>query len=195
MNKYRAIYKSKYFREHNPWYVRLWKIPCKYWTRIVRDYTRLPFVAIRNYFLVQRFPFLRPSCGWSVDMEYWHKDYQYHYEETWLDCLPHGWRKNFAMDLCKDLQHEIEQSHLSDYKVHQVKEKWGELCWYDEGGNKYTRAIIEKYEKRSAEICIACGRPAEYMTRSWIGYYCGKCARKFKDFGTDNVVEIKKDYA
>ena len=183
-------YKSKTFKENNPWRVRVVKIS-KAILLSLGEYMQLPFIMLRNYILVKRFPFLKPSCGWHVCMEYWKKDYKYHYEETWLDGMPSGWRKSFGIQLCKELRKAINDNHLEDYAVHQVKEKWGELCWYDEGGNKNTHEIIEKYEILSREKCQICGRPAEYMTRSWIGYYCGRCAKKFKDFNTNNVTPIK----
>lgn len=149
------------------------------------------FEFIRNYFLVKKYPFLRPSLGYGCNMHYHKHGYKYRYEETWLDCLPKGWRKTFGINLCKELKKAIKDNNLKDYTVHQVKEKWGELCWYDEGGNRNTNEIIEKYTILSHDKCQICGRPTEYMTRRWIGYYCEKCAKKFKDFNTPNVTKLK----
>lgn len=139
------------------------------------------FCRLYNWILVKRFPFLRPQCGWRVDMEYQPKDYKYHYEETWLDGIPDTWRKNFGIALCKELRDEIKKSGLKDYKIRQVKEKFGELCWYDEGGNKATNNIINKYEQRSREICAICGQPATKTTQSWITYVCDKCYDKIEE--------------
>ena len=183
-------YKTKWFRENYPWYVRVWKI-ISYYMRLTWSCICEPFIRLRNFILVKRFPFLQPSCGWYTTMFYWPEGYKYRYEETWLDCLPRGWRKAFGIQLCKELKKAIDDNHLENYAVHQVKEKWGELCWYDEGGNKNTYEIVEKYEILSHEKCKICGRPTEYMTRDWIGYYCGRCARKFKDFNTNNVTPKK----
>lgn len=149
------------------------------------------FKQIRNYFLVKKYPFLKPSLGYGCDMHYHRSDYKYCYEETWLDCLPPGWRKTFGKQLCKEIKKAIDDNRLINYTVQQVKEKFGELCWYDEGGNKNTCEIVRKYEKLSRETCQICGKPATYMTHRWIGYYCEKCAKKFKDFNTPNVTRIK----
>lgn len=135
----------------------------------------------RNYYLVKKYPFLKPSCGWGVDMEYCRPGYKYHYEETWLDGLPSGWRKVFGKQICDDLKAAIERGHLTNYAIRQVKEKYGTLCWYDEGGNNETRAIKEKYEILSEQICKCCGGPADYVTKGWIGFYCGHCVKNFKE--------------
>lgn len=148
---------------------------------------KFPYVFTRNYFLVKKYPFLKPSCGWGVDMNWKRKGYKYHYEETWLDNLPKGWRKSFGKALCDDLKREIENSHLTDYKIRQIKEKWGLLTIYDEGGNHYTQGVIDKYEKLSGKVCQGCGKEAEYMTLRWIGFYCKDCIDKM-----DPNVKYKK---
>lgn len=139
----------------------------------------LPFQQIRNWFLVKRFPFLKPSLGYGCDMHYHRNGYKYRYEETWLDCLPRGWRKKFGIQICKELKAVIERDKLSKYAVTQVKEKFGILCWYDEGGNKETNKIVIKYADMTSEICIYCGKPAEYVAKNWIQYYCPECIDKF----------------
>ena len=140
----------------------------------------LPFQQIRNWFLVKRFPFLKPSLGYGCDMHFHRDGYKYHYEETWLDCLPRGWRKAFGIQLCKDLKNAIEKYKVKDYYVSQVKEKFGTLCWYSEGGNAETFKAISKYIDVSGDICQYCGKPAECYTSRWIGFYCKDCARKLK---------------
>ena len=72
------------------------------------------FEIIRNYFLVKKYPFLKPSMGYSCDMHTHRKDYKYHYEETWLDCLPPGWRKAFGLKLCKELKEIIDKYAQKD---------------------------------------------------------------------------------
>ena len=138
------------------------------------------FEIIRNYFLVKEYPFLKPSMGYGCDMHYHPKGYKYRYEETWLDCMPTGWRNAFGMQLCKELKGIIDKYNLRYYAVHQVKEKFGVLCWYDEGGNDETRKLLSKYMDESSKICQKCGKPAEYITTDWIGYYCAECAEPFK---------------
>jgi len=154
----------------------------KWKMRELRDkvvyYVTMPYVRLRNYVLVKKFPFLKPQCGWGVDMEYHKPGYKYRYEETWLDGMPKAWRRSFGIQLCINLKHIIERDGLTDYKVRQVKEKFGGLRWYDEGGNKYTAMLIESYEHLSMTMCFYCGRKAEYVGTEWIVFYCPKCAKK-----------------
>lgn len=144
-----------------------------------------------NYFLVKRYPFLRPSCGWSVSMDYWPKGYKYRYEETWLDSIPEGWR-NLALQLCEELKQIIKEDGLKNYAVHQTKEKWGVLNWYDEGGNARTFALKEKYEELSREVCLHCGKtPTTYATTKWVTYICDDCAKQLFDNNPEIVVKRK----
>jgi len=151
------------------------------------------FDIIKNFFLVKKYPFLKPSLGYGCDMHYHRKGYKYHYEETWLDCLPTGWRKAFGLKLCQELNEVIKRCNLKDYAISQVKEKFGTLCWYDEGGNEETRNITLKYMNESSTICQKCGKPAEYVTTGWIGYYCSECSAGFKDKQNLALIKLNKE--
>lgn len=133
---------------------------------------------IQNYFLVKRYPFLKPSLGYGTDMEWYRKGYKYRYESTWLDNVPDGWHR-LALNLCKELKKIIKEDHLKDYAISQVKEKFGELCWYYEGGNKRIDDVTTKYEILSRNTCIYCGKtPTTHVTKGWITYICSDCAKK-----------------
>ncbi len=95
---------------------------------------------------------------------------------TKLDALDSGWRKAFGIYICKDLKKALladgGRKRLRRYRIDQVKEKFGELCWYDNGGNRETNRIIAKYAYISRHTCITCGKSADYMTKGWIEPYC-----------------------
>lgn len=94
---------------------------------------------------------------------------------TELDAMPDGWRKVFGIQLCKDLRKQLwKEGNLFKYRITQIKEKWGQLCWYDEGASKEVYKIIEKYEKLSLNTCIVCGEPATKISAGWISPYCDK---------------------
>lgn len=136
------------------------------------------WTRIHNYILIKRFPFLKPSLGYGTDMEWHRKGYKYRYESTWLDNVPNGWRK-LALSLCKELKQIIKEDHLENYVISQVKEKFGELCWYYEGGNDRIRDVTQKYEILSRNVCIYCGKsPTTHITKGWITYLCEDCAKK-----------------
>lgn len=97
---------------------------------------------------------------------------------TELDAMPKGWRKVFGIQMCKEIKHallEDGRKKLYKYRIIQIKEKFGLLCWYDSCGNEETDNIICKYEKISQHTCICCGRTAKYQTQGWIENYCEKC--------------------
>ena len=159
----------------------------------IKNRIQYPFIVFRNYLLVRKYPFLKPSCGWGIDMRNTPDYYKYHYEITWLDCLPKGWKKAFGKQICDELKDAIESNHLSNYKVLQVKEKYGTLRWYDEGGNKNTCNIIDKYEKISEKVCQLCGKPATHMSKGWIGYYCEDCIKYTSEENRIKIPRPKED--
>lgn len=94
---------------------------------------------------------------------------------TELDAMEPGWRKAFGIQMCKDIRKQLwKEGKLFKYRIMQIKEKWGELCWYDECGSKEVYEIIKKYEKLSRNTCIVCGEPATKISAGWISPFCDK---------------------
>lgn len=108
-----------------------------------------------NKELVEEFPFLLPRNRFTGEVPE-----NYDYSHTELDSMPEGWRKAFGIQLCKELKHALGEN-LHNYRVMQIKEKYGDLCWYDAGGNDKTFKILDKYQTISAHTCIICGKPGE----------------------------------
>jgi hypothetical protein len=98
-----------------------------------------------------------------------HPDYDYSYTE--LDSMPTGWRKAFGLQMCDEIK-EALGDQLHDYRITDIKEKYGSLRWYDAGANESVYNVISKYEKISAITCISCGDPATKVTKGWISPYC-----------------------
>ena len=144
----------------------------------------------RNRDLCGRFPFLIPSNRWSGmriteagDGGYWPGEPdqmpEYDYEYTELDDMPDGWRKAFGEQMCEEIMAELVAHHLVDsYRILQIKEKYGELRWYDSGFTAYGQKIIDKYSRLSRRTCIRCGAPAARITRGWIMPVCAACDPK-----------------
>ena len=70
------------------------------------------------------------------------------------------------------------QSHL-DWKkdvpqvvAEQVKEKFGGLRFYVQGGDDYTQGIIAMAEQMSYMLCEECGSPGERGGDGWISTLC-----------------------
>lgn len=162
------------------------------WNKLIWRLTSLS-QRIHNYILVKKYPFLRPQTGWSVSMDYHKPGYKYHYEKTWLDTVPIGWKK-LTIELCDKLKQIIEEDHITDYVILQTKEKWGVLCWYYEGGNDRIRKVTSEYEQKSQNVCIRCGKsPTKYVTRGWVTHICEDCAKRYYSDHPDKI-HLKKDH-
>ncbi len=82
---------------------------------------------------------------------------------SYIEC-DDGWF-DIIYNLCKDLQHEINNSGCEQVVALQVKEKFAGLRFYASGGNEVTSAIIDKYAKLSMDTCEITGGK---------GYLCEK---------------------
>ena len=153
-----------------------------------------------NKALCERFPFLIPSNRWSGKRiteasggGYWPGDPQaipeYDYEFTELDTMPAGWRIAFGEQLCEELKNELAANGcLEQYRITDIKEKFGSLRWYDNFNTKHGYEIIDKYTRLSAHTCICCGKPATRITSWWISPYCDDCV------GSERSIPIEEYY-
>ena len=109
---------------------------------------------------------------------------------TYIDCAPPGWAK-LCEDLCAELKVLFDKvGFTNEYSLGQVKQKYGSLCWYDNGvpkeiWNEYLD-IIRKYEELSEKTCVVCGAPATKISKGWISPFCDKCSKDIPS------VDIKK---
>lgn len=138
-----------------------------------------------NKKLCERYPFLIPRNRWTDQIVWESKISWYHthpYSYTELDAMPIGWRRAFGKRMCEELREElIKYNFLNDYRIVQIKEKYGELRWYDGGiprGSKIWE-IIDKYTELSQYTCINCGKSAN-IKRScgWYEPICDHCAEE-----------------
>jgi len=60
----------------------------------------------------------------------------------------------------------------------QVKEKFGTLRFYYDGGNDYTEGMVWLAEQLSAQTCEKCGQPGETRGGSWLATLCDECAKE-----------------
>jgi hypothetical protein len=120
----------------------------------------------KNKALVEKYPFLLVRHRMTAEV---HSDYDYSYTE--LDSMPTGWRKAFGLQMCDEIKKALGDQ-LHDYRITDIKEKYGSLRWYDAGANESVYKVIAKYEKISSVTCIACGDPATKVTKGWISPYC-----------------------
>lgn len=92
---------------------------------------------------------------------------------TELDAMDSGWRKAFGIQMCEEIKAQLKKEHnLYKYRITQIKEKFGVLCWYDEHSSREVQDIISKYEDLSWNTCIVCGKPSTKISSGWICPYC-----------------------
>lgn len=138
----------------------------------------------KNYELCMEYPFLVPTNRWTGKEV---ADYEYEYTE--LDAMPQGWRIAFGEQLCAELKEELANAnYLENYRITDIKEKYGMLHWYDCGNTENGHKIIGKYEGMSRRICIHCGKPATKISTGWISPWCDTCANQI----SDNMVSIEE---
>lgn len=159
----------------------------------IRMWFRDRKVIRENKRLCRRYPFLIPWNRWSGKLitdcakgepGYWpgnpNKLPEYDYSYTELDNMPDGWRKTFGLQMCEEIRKALIEDgagELHRYKVVQIKEKYGRLCWYNNGTKIGSRVpdIERKYEEMSERTCIVCGAPATKVTLGWISPFCDDC--------------------
>lgn len=158
-------------------------------------------IKMKNKRLCKRYPFLCPR-NYFDDTILWKRskhDWRYIKPYSWtkLDEMPDGWRKAFGEQMCEEIRETlIKGNYLYDYRIAQIKEKFAELRWYDEGAPesiyRELQDIIYKYEEISERTCIKCGKPATKISTGWIMPFCDRCADelsdrvKFKEIDNDN---------
>lgn len=120
-----------------------------------------------NKLLVKEYPFLLPRNRFTDKVP---TDYNYTYTE--LDDMPEGWRIAFGEKLCAELKEALGEKNINNYRITQIKEKYGTLRWYDKANTKAGYNVLHKYESLSAVTCIECGKPATKITRGWVSPYC-----------------------
>jgi len=135
------------------------------------DYTR---EQLKNWILCGKYPFLIPRYEWNGEIIE-----EYDYISTYLDDMPDGWRKAFGEMMCEEIKQELVRcNYLNEYRILQIKEKYGELRWYDNGTPIDCKVpeIIDNYSMLSQNICIICGKPdVPIINNGWISPYCKKC--------------------
>lgn len=91
-----------------------------------------------------------------------------------------GWY-NLLDHLCLNIQHHIDWQvkqgkEIKQVVAVQVKEKFGSLRFYVDGGDDYTRGMISLAESLSATMCEGCGIPSKVKNNNgWMSNICPVC--------------------
>lgn len=91
------------------------------------------------------------------------------------------WWKSLVKQLRLALAHFIDPSYFKVTKENiqveavQVKEKFGTLRFYYNGGNEYIDGLVSFAESMSSIICENCGQPGKTNDSGWRSTLCSQC--------------------
>lgn len=111
-----------------------------------------------------------------------HSKDEYDKDFSWdKNCFPlefaNGWLRSFY-ELCTKLLTEVK----SNFRVEQIKEKFGGGRFYYSGGiTQYGEELICNWEVDVQDICEICGKPASLRTDGWWRAICDECYEKSKE--------------
>ena len=138
----------------------------------------------KNRLLVQEIPWLAGDRKWIDDGSpegVYVIPETYDYEWTILDMIPKGWLLAFGIEMVHEIDAALKKQGedvRNHYYVMEIKEKYGELRWYD-NGDKEIQKIIDKYVVISRNTCMVCGKPDVSVRQDgWIWPECRECYEK-----------------
>ena len=87
-----------------------------------------------------------------------------------------GWWSIIEL-LCSNIQHHIDWKNkktmiVPQVNVAQIKEKFGGLRFYYDGGDEYISGLVSMAESWAACSCETCGTPGERREGGWIRTLC-----------------------
>lgn len=105
-----------------------------------------------------------------------------------------GWY-NIIHALCSNIQRHIdwknrESEVVKQVVVKQVKEKFGTLRFYYDGGDDYISGLVTMAETMSAHTCEVCGSPGQRHGGGWVRTLCSKHAEEAEN---ERAVHMRAD--
>jgi len=98
--------------------------------------------------------------------------------------------------LCESIQNYTEYNKVPQFVATQVKEKYGTLRFYGDGGDELIDGMIWLAEHQSGTICEKCGKPGDSKVEGgnpygWMKTLCKYCAYvlKYKDYPSTEELE------
>lgn len=84
--------------------------------------------------------------------------------------------------MCHEIQSDINyklnnQIPITQVVATQIKEKFGGLNFYYEGGDDFTDGIVTLAENLSYKICETCGNKGETKGKHWLKTTCNACEK------------------
>jgi hypothetical protein len=91
-------------------------------------------------------------------------------------CVDEGWWP-ILTNLCANIQHHLDWKNKTEevvpqVTVAQIKEKFGGLRFYYDGGDDTIRGMVCMAESWAGNTCETCGAPGERRDGGWIKTLC-----------------------
>jgi len=75
--------------------------------------------------------------------------------------------------LCRNIQAHLDwRPEVPQVTVAQIKEKFGELRFYYDGGDEYVKGLVSMAEAISEITCEQCGARGELRQGGWLKVLC-----------------------
>lgn len=104
--------------------------------------------------------------------------------DAWRYDIPEAWIQ-LVDDLCNAIQQHVDNyrrydnGHVVEQVIcKQMKEKFGELRFYYEGGNDFISGMVNLATSISYNMCIECSSREDLgRTKVWVTTMCKSCAK------------------
>lgn len=118
-----------------------------------------------------------PRCGkefkrekWLLKSSIWNQCNRCWNLSAWLSeegrPVGRGW-----LSIISDLDAKLYKIH-PDYRIAQIKEKFGTLRYYVDGVSHLGQELIRQAERLSAKTCEECGKPGVLRRGGWLNTLC-----------------------
>jgi len=106
--------------------------------------------------------------------------YSYMFSKGWPSWFDYdeGW-DHIVERVLSLIQWDIKYNNMPNVEILQIKEKFGRLEIYFQGGDERTSGIIDLARHISLKTCEICGSTSNIgQTKGWIKTLCKKCVEK-----------------
>jgi hypothetical protein len=104
-----------------------------------------------------------------------HSDGWYNIIDKLCACIQHhiDWRQSQRESLLQNNPHNVSiPDEIQQVVAVQIKEKFGTLRFYYDGGDEYIRGLVSMAEVISEITCETCGAPGKLRPGGWIRTLC-----------------------
>lgn len=107
---------------------------------------------------------------------------QWSYELFGVEC-GEGWKSLYQPIIDYIEEYNKDKKNEEKIQIHQIKEKFGYLCFYANKYNEELRQMIRDAEEKSYHTCEVCGKHIDkpISENYWIYPECEDCHNKWKE--------------